>query len=244
MTDQATAHPDQVQRLFDEKASTWGDKYAPHGPLTGRLTQLADAVGYRVAAGGHILDLGCGSGDLSRHLAAAGLRMTGCDISANMLARAAACDPTASVELVRLAPGWQTLPFTTATFDAVVAASVLEYVSSPAEVLRECARVLRPGGVLLCTVPDPAHPLRWLEWLTALTARIPAVRNAGQNWPRLGRYLTYLQISRQRRPAGWWSAAAAHAGLFTVRRPTGAAAEHSPLRLLTFERPADPGGSR
>ena len=111
MTDQATAHPEQVQRLFDEKASTWAAKYAPHGRLTGRLTQLADAVGYHVAAGGHVLDLGCGSGELSRHLAAAGLRVTGCDISANMLDRAAASDPAASVELVRLAPDWRTLPF-------------------------------------------------------------------------------------------------------------------------------------
>ena len=111
MTDQTTAHPEQVQRLFDEKASTWAAKYAPHGRLTGRLTQLADAVGYHVAAGGRVLDLGCGSGELSRHLAAAGLRVTGCDISANMLARAAASDPAASVELVRLAPDWHTLPF-------------------------------------------------------------------------------------------------------------------------------------
>jgi hypothetical protein len=98
--------------------------------------------------------------------------------------------------------------------------------------------------VLLCTVPDPTHPVRWLERLAALTASMPVVRNAGQTWPRLGRYLTYLQISRQRRPAGWWSAAAAHVGLVTVRRPTGAAAEHSPLRLLTFERPADTGRSK
>jgi SAM-dependent methyltransferase len=103
-------------------------------------------------------------------------------------------------------------------------------------VLRECARVLRPGGVMLCTVPDPAHPVRWLEWLAGTAAHIPPVRSAVQNWPRLGRYLTYLEISRQRRPAGWWSAAAAHAGLFTVLQPAGAA-ERSPLRLLVFRRP-------
>ena len=77
-----------------------------------------------------------------------------------------------------LQPGWQTLPFASASFDAVVAASVLEYVGSPAAVLGECARVLRPGGVMLCTVPDLTHPVRWLEWAAAAIALLPAVQAA------------------------------------------------------------------
>jgi 2-polyprenyl-3-methyl-5-hydroxy-6-metoxy-1,4-benzoquinol methylase len=236
MTDQTTAHPEQVQQLFDEKASTWSAKYAPHGRLTGRLTQLADAVAYRVTAGGRVLDLGCGSGELSRHMAAAGLRVSGCDISANMLAHAAAGEPTASVEFVRLAPDWSTLPFTTATFDAIVASSVLEYVHSPGEVLRECARVLRPEGVMLCTVPDPSHPVRWLEWLARLGGRMPGMASLAMEWPRADRYLTYLRISRQRHSAGWWRTAAAQAGLLTVV-PLPDTAARSPLRLFTFQRP-------
>ena len=188
-----------------------------------------------------MLDLGCGTGELARHLAASGLRVTGCDISANMLTQAAAADSAGAAGWVALQPGWQTLPFASASFDAVVAASVLEYVDSPAAVLGECARVLRPGGVMLCTVPDLTHPVRWLEWAAAAITLLPAVQAAGTIWSRLGRYLTYLRISRQRHSVSWWCAVAAQAGLVAVRRPTRA--ERSPLRLFTFQRPGSYGAA-
>jgi SAM-dependent methyltransferase len=237
-----SAHSKQVRQLFDAKASGWQDKYAPDGRLAGRLIQLADAVGYHVPAGGRVLDLGCGTGDLARRLASAGLQVTGCDISANMLSRAAASDPRGAIELRRLEPAWRTLPFPPGSFDTVVASSVLEYVDSPAAVLAECARVVRLGGVVLCTVPDPGHPVRWLEWLAAWAVRIPAIRALAGEWPRSERYLTYLRISRQRHPAEWWCTTAARAGLVTVPQPPGAA-QHRPLRLFTFQRPDETRGT-
>ena len=85
-------HVDQVRTLFDTKAAGWPEKYAADGRLAGRLAQLAGAAGELVAAGGELLDLGCGSGELARHLAAAGYRVTGCDIAPQMLRQAAAAD--------------------------------------------------------------------------------------------------------------------------------------------------------
>ena len=242
MAEQAVDYAQQVQLLFDAKAGSWAAKYAPDGRLAGRLTQLADAIGYHVPTGGRVLDLGCGTGELTRLLAGTELRVTGCDISANMLGQAAAADPATAAEWIRLDPDWRTLPFATASFNMVVAASVLEYVGSPAAVLRECARVLRPGGVLLCTVPDPRHPVRWLEWLVGAAAQVAPVRTVAEEWPRLDRYLAYLRISRQRRSAAWWRAAAARAGLLAVPRPAKTA-ERSPLRLFTFQRLDGRGGA-
>jgi SAM-dependent methyltransferase len=229
---------DQVRRLFDMKAATWSAKYTPDGRLAGRLAQFADSLAGHVPAGGRMLDLGCGTGDLARVADGADLRVTACDISAEMLARAATADPDCAVEWVQLDSPWRTLPFGSATFDAVIAASVLEYVTRPGAILAECARVLRPGGIVLCTVPDLTHPVRWLEWLANGAARLPLVRAVGRGWPRLDGYLTYLRISQQRRSAGWWCAVAARAGLLTAPGPAGRA-EHSPLRFLMFKRPAN-----
>jgi SAM-dependent methyltransferase len=240
-TEQAACRASQVRSLFDAKAATWQTKYAPSGRLAGRLTQFADALDSHVRAGGYVLDLGCGTGDLARAADAAGLRVAACDISAGMLGRAVAAG--SSVRWVQLDPRWHRLPFESAAFDAVVASSVLEYVPRPGAVFRECARVLRPGGIALCTVPDLTHPVRWLESLALVAARVPLVRTVGHRWPRLDDYLTYLRISQQRRGAAWWCAAAARAGLLAVPSLVGTPG-HSPLRLLMFKRPTDSWSGR
>jgi ubiquinone/menaquinone biosynthesis C-methylase UbiE len=227
----------RVRGLFDAKAAAWPSKYAPGGRLASRLTRLVDAVAYHVPVGGSVLDLGCGTGELAIALATSGMRTTGCDISPEMLRIAAEADASDNVvDWVELEPDWQALPFRAGALDAVVASSVFEYVHNPATVLRECHRVLRPGGIVLCTVPDPRHPVRWLEWLTGVVAREPMLRSASRRWPQLDRYLAYLQVSRHRHLLRWWHVTAAQAGLREIRYRTRSQ-EHTPLRLLTLQRP-------
>jgi SAM-dependent methyltransferase len=235
------SHADQVRCLFDVKAATWPDRYAAGGPFAGRLNRFLAVLFQDVPPGGRVLDLGCGSGELARAVAAAGLRATACDISAMMLHSAAGQDPAGAVEWVRLDPHWQVLPFPGDVFDAVVAASVLEYVEEPVAVLGECARVLRPGGLIACTVPDPRHPIRWLESLGAMAARTRIGSAASRRSASLEARLTYLRTSRQRHTAGWWLAAAERAGLLPVPCPPEAE-DRSPLRLQLFRRP--PGEPR
>ena len=136
-----------------------------------------------------------------------------------------------------MSPAGDTLPFPADSLDAVVASSVLEYVREPAAVLAECARVLRPGGILVCTVPNVADPVRWLEWPLGLVARTPLARIARLGPHRLGQYIAYLRTSRQRRRVRWWHAAGRRAGL----EPGPARqAPRGPLRLLAFTKSGAP----
>ncbi len=53
------------------------------------------------------------------------------------------------------------LPFAADSFDTVLCTEVLEHVASPGKMVKEMASVLKPGGLLLCTVPfsQPLHEL-------------------------------------------------------------------------------------
>jgi len=244
-----TAEPDgrarEVLRLFEAKALTWPAKYTLDGPLAGRLASLSAAVGRYSQAGNRVLDLGCGTGELTRTLAAAGLWAAGCDISRQMLLRSPR-DRGGCAGWVQLEPAWRRLPFASAAFDVVVASSVLEYVAEPAAVLRECARVLRPGGVVLYTVPDLRHPVRWAEWCAQRLAGATGGLPEGSHRPRWKGYHAYLRASLQRHRVRWWLAASRQAGLRPV--PCAADGALSPLRLLAAccvdQSVADEGGAR
>jgi 2-polyprenyl-3-methyl-5-hydroxy-6-metoxy-1,4-benzoquinol methylase len=237
------SHVEQVHRLFDDKAVDWADHYRPDGPLLGRLNQVAATVEQLTSPGSAVLDLGCASGELARFLARSGFRLTGADVSGKMLSQARQAEAGGSARWVQIDPAWQRLPFGPASFSTVVMSSVLEYVESPATVMAECARILQPGGTLVCTVPNLAHPVRWLEWIgrraagaapaRALAATRDRGRDRSRDWGRLGPYLTYLRISRQRHRRNWWETVAGQAGLQPV--PLAARAAGRPtLRLLVF----------
>jgi SAM-dependent methyltransferase len=238
VAERLAGHSDQVARLFDRKASTWSQKYAPGGRLTDRLAQVSTALDGYVQAKGRILDLGCGAGHVANAMAAARMQVTGCDISPEMLRRASEQDVGCLVDWVQLETAWQTLPFAAGTFDAIVATSVFEYVDNPSAVLGECARLLRPGGILVCTVPDLTHPVRWAEWAIRLPASKLGGAIPGRLWPHLANYLAYLQTSRNRHFAGWWSATAGRCGLKSPSCAPSRAAR-TPLRMLTFRRPGE-----
>ena len=93
-------------------------------------------------------DLGCGTGQLMAALAPFVARVVGVDESSTMLASARRrLEGMDNVELHE--GGLEVLPLEDHSLDAAVLALVLHHAVEPGDVLREAARVLRPGGRLL-----------------------------------------------------------------------------------------------
>jgi SAM-dependent methyltransferase len=99
----------------------------------------------------HVLDLGCGGGLLLRDALAQGARAIGLDHSEEMVSLARERAPGSTVVLAEA----ENLPFEDATFTAVSMSIVFFFLADPIGVLRECSRVLRPGGRLAIFTSGP-----------------------------------------------------------------------------------------
>ena len=119
---------------------TWNPKaYAQNGAFVhalagGVVEWLAPQPGER------ILDLGCGDGQLSARLAAAGASVQGVDASPQMAEAARSRGVPADVATA------EQLPYPAAAFDAVFSNAALHWVRGQDAMMRQVHRVLRPGG--------------------------------------------------------------------------------------------------
>lgn len=131
---------DRYRQFHEDRKKHADFVYVPE-----RVPLFVAAVG---GPGKEVLDLGCRAGALSQHFLP-GNEVTGVDIDENALQHAASRGlQTVWADVEEL------LPFEDASFDAVVAGEILEHVRFPDEVVGEIARVLRPDGVVVGSVPN------------------------------------------------------------------------------------------
>ena len=144
-----------VRDYYDQYWSAHG--FHPTGQTTPGLARLFKRWVPREA---RCLDVGCGDGRTSGlWLLNHGCSYEGVDVSAPAVAEAIGL----GLQAQRIDDA-STLPFADRSFDVVVCVEVLEHLFSPLEAVGEMARVLRPGGLLIVTVPNVAYWRRRLDF--------------------------------------------------------------------------------
>lgn len=138
---------DAWSAFYDLPPVQWATYWPVHEAIVAALAQREPR---------RILDVGCGTGQLSTRLARQRplARVTGCDFSAGMLRQAAA--RTATVDWVRGDAG--RLPFDDRSFDAVVSTEAFHWFPDQQRAAEELYRVIAPGGIaLVALVNTPAR---------------------------------------------------------------------------------------
>ncbi|MCK9299241.1 MAG: methyltransferase domain-containing protein [Methanoculleus sp.] len=155
----------KVQQHYDEIADIYDDRYdGSRGKYYHR--HISDHVMSVLPRNGFLLDVGCGTGLFVQRYVEEGGRAFGLDISPGMVRHGRQrcpecgfCVGTADV-----------LPFKDATFDALASLLAFSYVPDPEGMLRECYRVLKPGGrIAVCTLSR-----------TVFTSIVPIVYQMGE----------------------------------------------------------------
>lgn len=100
--------------------------------------------------GEHVLDLGCGAGTdtlVAAQMVGPGGRVTGIDMTPEMLAKARASAAEMGAENVDLVEGEaESLPFPDESFDVIISNGVIDLIPDKDAVFSEMFRVLKPGG--------------------------------------------------------------------------------------------------
>lgn len=148
----AKAH---IQAEFDSLAREYERTRERQFSFIAQKTLVIDMLG---GVRGRILEAGCGPAVMTPELLAMGLEVHGIDISPEMVRRA--CQRMAGHPLesrCRFALGdLERLRYPDAFFDAVLAMGVLEYLPTYDAALAATARVLKPGGTAVFTIPNRA----------------------------------------------------------------------------------------
>ncbi|HEV2530623.1 bifunctional 2-polyprenyl-6-hydroxyphenol methylase/3-demethylubiquinol 3-O-methyltransferase UbiG [Phenylobacterium sp.] len=162
MTIASSIDPAEVER-FSKIAAEWWDpkgKFAPlHKFNPVRLGFIRDQALYRFGRDGaarrpfeglRLLDIGCGGGLLSEPMTRLGFEVTGVDASARNVGTASAHAEAAGLAIdYRCTTAEDLLAADEAPFDVILNMEVVEHVADPGEYLRSCARLLKPGGLMI-----------------------------------------------------------------------------------------------
>ncbi|WUS97327.1 class I SAM-dependent methyltransferase [Streptomyces sp. NBC_00708] len=252
-----TAFDVMERRIWDGQADSYARTAAQLCIRT--VPALLDAAG--VGAGTRLLDVGCGTGNVTAAALGRGAVVRAVDAEPGMVEATRRAAPGAEVRSGTLPQ----LPYADGEFDAVVANFVLNHVGRPLEALVEMRRVTRPGGRIAVTVWQlPGTPGQTLVGRAAQAAgltrpdwmaTVDEERNFGRTPDGLAALLTAAGLGdvqgtthtwdHHADPEHWWAGPAAGigavGGMITGAGPEGVAAAKREYDVLCRELLAEDG---
>lgn len=165
--DSFTSHQTTLD-YFNQHSDFWHDIYERPQTFTGYslLKQhhtVMQMVQQTQAPGNMILDVGCGTGITVLELAEKGYRASGIDFAPNMIDRAKQDAEAKGVVCDFQVASAENLPYPAQHFDMVIALGLLGNLRDDTACLREMRRVLKPGGIVLLTMPNVLAVDRWIS---------------------------------------------------------------------------------
>lgn len=161
---------------WDARAARWDARAEENAHAAARDADLDRAwEALRLRHGASLLDAGCGSGQFAIAFAERGARVTGVDLSPEMIRRAREHAAARGVEIAWRVGDLSRLADPFAVYDAILARVSLQFVPDVPAALREFRRVLKPGGRLLASVPGALSPIYRFSWQRHMPGGDPGI---------------------------------------------------------------------
>jgi ubiquinone/menaquinone biosynthesis C-methylase UbiE len=158
-----------VRSHYNRISDKWGDLYKDEVTFANYnfIVRKRHVMSLFDKVGGHYLDAGCGTGDFIPDLLDRSGSVTALDFAEDMIeqSRTRMARRHLDQQVSFVIGDVTNLEYDDNSFDAIIGVGLIEYLTDYRAALREFHRVLRPGGIVIVTVPSIVSPFMAYETL-------------------------------------------------------------------------------